>query len=97
MSITITTDVFCDHCADWCDGVSDGLKIRIKDARNQAKGMGWKRVLDDGAWIDLCPDCYAKWESGELYDDEIEMPPHHELNEKEKRVLSSLGYYTGNL
>lgn len=62
MSITVSTDVFCDDCSSWEDGAT-GSKIRAKAARAIVKEMGWKRYLVNGKWIDLCPVCAAAYES----------------------------------
>lgn len=51
MSITVTTDVFCDYkdCERYC-GVS-GKKLAARSARSEAKSQGWTRM--DGK--DYCP------------------------------------------
>ena len=59
MSITITTDVFCDRCPMWVHGVT-GSGSRSADARRVAKASGWTRR--DGR--DLCPDCVAETADG---------------------------------
>lgn len=58
MSITVTTDVFCDVCNNWTDGCSSSAnKIRRKSAREAAKRAGWKRIRVNGSMRDLCPGC----------------------------------------
>ena len=61
MSITITTDVFCDgdECGDWEHGVS-GSKVKVRAARKQVQRSGWVRVVHDGKLRDLCPRCRQK-------------------------------------
>ena len=39
MSVTISTDVFCDQCGNWIEGVT-GAKPRHKAARRVAKEAG---------------------------------------------------------
>jgi hypothetical protein len=58
MSITITTDVFCDGdgCGTWTGGVT-GFIANPVAARWQAKGKGWKRINRK----DLCPACAEKY------------------------------------
>jgi uncharacterized Zn finger protein (UPF0148 family) len=68
VSITITTDVFCDVCGDWVDGVSS-TKPLPKKALSAAKRDGWIRVKRDGKTIDVCPKCQ-----------EQELHVAHELN-----------------
>lgn len=59
MSITISTDVFCDgaDCSQWVEGVT-GPRTRAEDARKEAKRKGW--------WIsrhgDFCPECVLEME-----------------------------------
>lgn len=57
MSVTYTTDIFCeitgDTCLYWVHGVS-GRGPNVKAARKVAKRLGWKRI--DGQ--DICPNCY---------------------------------------
>lgn len=55
MSITISTDVFCDgfeDCSQWIEGTT-GPRSDAKAARKNAKRYGWKRVRGK----DYCPDC----------------------------------------
>jgi hypothetical protein len=57
LSITVTTDVFCDRCVNWVDGLS-GVQAFRKEARRIAASQGWVRRRDDkGRLLDLCPDC----------------------------------------
>lgn len=54
MSITISTDVFCDGdgCAQWVVGVT-GNRPHARVARKVAKSKGWKITTRK----DLCPHC----------------------------------------
>lgn len=56
MSLTITTDVFCDSCADWTEGHA-GHKIDGRAARIVAKASGWERRKIDRKRFDLCKTC----------------------------------------
>lgn len=54
MTITVSTDVFCDGegCQRWVQGVT-GRTSRSADARDRARKAGW--VCKPGR--DLCPTC----------------------------------------
>ena len=54
MSLTISTDVFCDgeDCGDWTPGVT-GPRTDARAARKEATRAGW-RITKRG---DLCPAC----------------------------------------
>lgn len=58
MSITVTTDVFCEgtrngeRCVQWIFGTV-GPRSAAGEARKNAKAAGW--VRRNGK--DLCPDC----------------------------------------
>lgn len=54
MSLTITTDVFCDKrgCGNWVDGIT-GPRTDAKAARAETRRHGWK-ITRAG---DLCPHC----------------------------------------
>jgi hypothetical protein len=54
MSLTISTDVFCDGdaCSQWVEGVT-GPRSNAKDARQQALRFGWS-ISRAG---DFCPKC----------------------------------------
>jgi hypothetical protein len=54
VSLTITTDVFCDgdDCSQWTFGVS-GPRSDAKAARTNAKHAGWS-ITRRG---DFCPEC----------------------------------------
>lgn len=69
MSITVTTDVFCDGemCGDWVGGTTHAIKSDYKGARKQARAHGWTHVKGK----DLCPICagFAKNKSGDTYYD----------------------------
>lgn len=58
MSLTVTTDVFCDGdaCVAWIGGVTGNVK-EAQAARAEAKSYGWIRRKVAGAWVDLCPEC----------------------------------------
>lgn len=56
MSITVTTDVFCDKCHNWTHGQVGG-RAMPKAARAKARGKGWKRLRIEGRTFDLCPTC----------------------------------------
>lgn len=58
MSITISTDVFCDgfaDCSQWIEGVT-GPRSDVKSARKNAKRYGWKHR----AGKDYCPACQTE-------------------------------------
>jgi hypothetical protein len=59
MSITITTDVFCDRCSDWVHGTT-GPRPDAWTARLSATRMGWSRIKEDGKLKDICPNCNVK-------------------------------------
>lgn len=56
MSITITTDVFCDMCSEWIHGAT-GPKPFPKRSRALAFSAGWGRLKRNGRTLDLCPTC----------------------------------------
>ena len=59
MSITITTDVFCDRCeSNWIFGYV-GTKVNKNAARESAKREGWSKVWNKQKerWEDICPRC----------------------------------------
>ena len=57
MSITVTTDVFCDFCDDWVFG-TEGPRQNSTEARATAKRHGWERILSySGSYVDVCPKC----------------------------------------
>ena len=58
MSLTVTTDVFCD-CGDWTHGTV-GSRIDAKAARASAKRAGWICTRRDGKLVDVCPKCQGK-------------------------------------
>lgn len=57
MSISVTTDVFCDGngCSLWTHGVTNGSRTAAKHARREAKRAGWS-ITKRG---DYCPACAA--------------------------------------
>lgn len=52
MSITVTTDVFCDGCMAWIDGVT-GPSVDRPGARARVKQHGWTHTKGK----DYCPEC----------------------------------------
>lgn len=54
MSITVTTDVFCDGegCSQWTHGIT-GPRTAADEARKAARRAGWL-ITRRG---DFCPDC----------------------------------------
>jgi predicted DsbA family dithiol-disulfide isomerase len=62
MSITISTDVFCDICSIWNQDLTQfsTKKAQIKRVRKTAKYAGWKKVRISGQTFDLCPNCKHK-------------------------------------
>lgn len=63
MSITITTDVVCDRCANWYGGATGAAPLRMR-ARRAARACGWTRKAIDGEMLDLCPTCSDESVSG---------------------------------
>jgi hypothetical protein len=61
MSITVTTDVFCDNedCSAWEFGYV-GNVMNVNAARRRAKSCGWTRKNVMGDLMDLCPECTKK-------------------------------------
>ena len=61
MSLTITTDVFCDECGAWNSqtGGATGMVIMGHEARRKAKSAGYVCLRENGKLLDLCPDCFA--------------------------------------
>jgi hypothetical protein len=55
MSVTVSTDIFCDGegCIAWEHGVT-GPRAYRREARLVVSSRGWKFTNDEG---DLCPDC----------------------------------------
>lgn len=62
MSITISTDVFCNICGNWIEG-SCGPRPQVRQARRAAKKAGWLRCHSpfDGCLIDACPGCVKEY------------------------------------
>lgn len=69
VSITVTTDVFCDgtladgtRCMEWVHGTT-GPSPRAVYARSVAKRAGWKRTKGGNQPArDLCQDCARREE-----------------------------------
>lgn len=54
MSLSVTTDVFCDGCNTWVEGTHGRVKAEPAEARRIAKeAHGWWRINGQ----DLCPKC----------------------------------------
>lgn len=53
MSVTITTDVFCDRCSRW-DHYTTGQQSQIREAQQAAKRAGW---TFDRKGDCKCPEC----------------------------------------
>ncbi len=75
MSITVTTDVFCDSktCISWVFGTTAEV-VRKKEARRVAKMRGWERIKADGRLTDVCPWCRglrARWSGSGLVQDKL--------------------------
>ena len=63
MSITITTDVFCDICgANWTFGAV-GSKYNHRAARRNARHQGWLRCRSpiSGDMSDICDNCAEEY------------------------------------
>ncbi len=54
MSVTITTDVFCDQCGNWAHYGTHPTKAVIAEALRGARRAGWT-VKRDGSCT--CPQC----------------------------------------
>ncbi len=57
MSLTLSTDVFCDQCGDWTPGTV-GPRNGGREARTIARSRGWTFSKHK----DLCPLCNGKAE-----------------------------------
>lgn len=64
MSATITTDIFCDVCANWEHGVTS-FSEDVRAARLAVSNLGWvtDRVGLPSRIIDICPDCSSQDET----------------------------------
>lgn len=65
MSVTVTTDVFCDGvepsgmlCQQWISGEVVGPRSDATGARKTAKRAGWVRSTANGR--DYCPTCHKR-------------------------------------
>lgn len=64
MSVTITTDVFCDECGRW-DHYRCGEKAFVRDAQRAAVRAGWLVKVTTNEC--MCPECngskakYSYW------------------------------------
>jgi hypothetical protein len=61
MSITITTDIFCNRCGKWATGHKDPKEASVQKARRYLKMQGWKYLWNR---YDVCPACVKdqSWE-----------------------------------
>ena len=60
MSITVSTDVFCDVCGCWDHGTT-GPKVDKTQALKSVKvNYGWTTRKVGGKLTDLCPNCKDK-------------------------------------
>lgn len=57
MSLTYSTDVFCDDCGNWTHGC---IRVSAITARRVARLEGWKCMKIKNGWLDLCPECAPK-------------------------------------
>lgn len=59
MSVTVTTDIFCNKCSNWDADISvSGVQfISIRGARLKAKQYGWIYRKVNGHFEDICPKC----------------------------------------
>lgn len=59
MNAVISTDIFCDLCGMWDQGVTVCTNAaKVGRARKKAKEEGWiYRRGEDGTMIDICPRC----------------------------------------
>jgi hypothetical protein len=68
VSISITTDIHCDDCQLWIEGVTS-TRQDTGEARMIAKRAGWSyraRYNGHGGFtrVDLCPQCAAADDAG---------------------------------
>lgn len=57
MAVTITTEMFCDGCANW-QHVATGRMPQKALAHAKAKAAGWtQKVANNGSVRCLCPMC----------------------------------------
>ncbi len=65
MSISVSTDIFCDHCDEWTFGVAGQIDAEPRLARNNAQINGWKRHYNHKLkkWEDYCPKCELKYKN----------------------------------
>lgn len=61
MSLSVTTDVWCDRCGNWTTGVSS-YKVEAKQARRNVAVIGWERIKVGYEFQDVCPTCLGKVE-----------------------------------
>jgi hypothetical protein len=62
MSLSVTTDVFCDEsgCHTWVAGTHGRAKAEAREARYAAGRMGWSRERRGDGFVDLCPEHAAR-------------------------------------
>lgn len=58
MSVSVTTDVFCDYCNNWEHGVT-GNRAKAREARKEVSFKGWTRIWENSrmCFLDCCPQC----------------------------------------
>jgi len=56
MTVTVSTDVFCDYCQAWCHGVV-GSRALHREAHAVVARVGWVRRREAHRVVDLCPSC----------------------------------------
>jgi hypothetical protein len=63
MSVSVTTDIFCDICHyNWISGLTSHTMQSVR-ARQIARMAGWTRVRIAGRFLDICPECAATVEA----------------------------------
>lgn len=59
---TLVKAVHCDLCSNSTDGYSkfDSADFTLPSAKQIRDYHGYRRVLLNGRFVDLCPECYQK-------------------------------------
>lgn len=62
MSITVTTEVFCDWCSNYHEHETKKVKVDIHLARREARRDGWRFrwSIARQVYEDLCPYCVKR-------------------------------------
>lgn len=73
MSITVTTDVFCDWCSNWIEGTVAKC-AHTQKSRAMAQESGWifRWSVARQRYEDICPGCLDKLEEEETNDTNVE-------------------------